>query len=794
MSYASFVSSNTNVTVTFDDSIPTAQYNMMIATLNDIQSSSFADDFFDEIKTVNVFSDTDTFWSPVDGMHWNPLLSQQWYFSLLDGERRVESFQSIFVHELIHATVGLHDLLDVNGNPIARNDPQLPAKVQALLADPDSDLMGATVKMTNDVMSEIASVQARGHYLNTGADVAALNHITTNGRPIDQVLFGSLHSELDLTINRSGSTHHGAPERALFVGGDGNETMIGGEGADYMYGEGGDDILVGGEVNGIFDLNTTDFTASHPEWFDGARDYLNGGEGTDVLISSVRTNPLRMMSGGTGQFMLDRMETLDVVDGTDVDYTLHLQVFVQGSEDAVHFVVDPDLIQDGLEAGPNEEGVYTIAGLSGTRVWMNDKSSLWLSTGSGFYEGQSLIAVEMSGDRDLAGSDPWRVFGADSPSVGARIASLSAVGDDTLSGGNGLDEIYALGGNDVIVGGDYLAGEDSFDGGEGSDTVDYAGTSTNLRVDISDPEEGFTLGLGNGNEDVLFSIENVISGAGDDTLLGSAEDNQLTAGQGEDTLVGGAGADYLLGGAGGDTYRYEAGDGVDIIEDWGDSGSTDAIELGTGISTGSVTISRGDSDFWDMKLGFSGGGSITVKAGFISSGAVIEEVQFSGGTTWTAAGIRAMYLDQQANSGDNYIHGFIDAADTIVGRGGNDELYGYSGDDTLNGNDGNDVLFGNEGADTLIGEAGDDFMIGGDGADTFSFSSSSHGIDWIDDFLAGQDKIDLSAIAGFDDFADVLAIAEEWGGTTWIDFNQSNSIRLQNVALASLSASDFVLA
>lgn len=259
-------------------------------------------------------------------------------------------------------------------------------------------------------------------------------------------------------------------------------------------------------------------------------------------------------------------------------------------------------------------------------------------------------------------------------------------------------------------------------------------------------------------------------------------------------LVGSLGDDYLMGGAGEDTYKYVAGDGADTIEDWGDAVSTDVVTL-RGISAEDTTISRGDSDFSDLKLSFLDEGSITVKAGFIGAGTVIEGVQFEdGGTTWTVLDIREMYLDAQATSGNDYIHGFIDTADTIVGRGGNDELYGYTGDDTLNGNDGNDVLFGDEGADRLIGEAGDDYMTGGDGPDTFAFGSTSEGTDWIDDFVAGQDKIDLSAIVAFDDFADVLAIAEEWGGTTWLNFNQSNSIRLQNVTLASLSAGDFVLA
>lgn len=156
-------------------------------------------------------------------------------------------------------------------------------------------------------------------------------------------------------------------------------------------------------------------------------------------------------------------------------------------------------------------------------------------------------------------------------------------------------------------------------------------------------------------------------------------------------------------------------------------------------------------------------------------------MQFAGGTTWTNADIRAIYLDQHATSANDVIHGFIETAD-------NDEVYGYSGNDVTSGNDGNDTLFCQEGADTLIGGAGDDFLMGGAGADVFVFASSTEGTDRIDDFTVGNDRIELSGIVGFDDFADVLAIAEEWGGTTWLNFDQSNSIRLQNIALNTLTA------
>ncbi|MGV2108799.1 M10 family metallopeptidase C-terminal domain-containing protein [Agrobacterium vitis] len=123
-----------------------------------------------------------------------------------------------------------------------------------------------------------------------------------------------------------------------------------------------------------------------------------------------------------------------------------------------------------------------------------------------------------------------------------------------------------------------------------------------------------------------------------------------------------------------------------------------------------------------------------------------------------------------------------------------ENITGGSGNDTITAGEDANTLNGSEGDDILAGGAGDDYLIGGAGADIFVFSSSAQGADWIEDFTVNEDRIDISDITSFDDFSDVIAIAEELDGTTWLKFDETNSIRLQNVALHSLSANDFMLA
>jgi len=82
--------------------------------------------------------------------------------------------------------------------------------------------------------------------------------------------------------------------------------------------------------------------------------------------------------------------------------------------------------------------------------------------------------------------------------------------------------------------------------------------------------------------------------------------------------------------------------------------------------------------------------------------------------------------------------------DILKGGEGSDTLFGLAGDDELFGADGKDSLIGGLGNDTLFGGAGRDTLTGGDGSDVFGFLKGEKGLDVIEDFEAGVDKIDLS--------------------------------------------------
>ncbi|WP_295621813.1 hypothetical protein [Chamaesiphon sp. GL140_3_metabinner_50] len=82
----------------------------------------------------------------------------------------------------------------------------------------------------------------------------------------------------------------------------------------------------------------------------------------------------------------------------------------------------------------------------------------------------------------------------------------------------------------------------------------------------------------------------------------------------------------------------------------------------------------------------------------------------------------------------NTINGTANA-DNLVGTSGDDLIFGFAGNDTINGGAGNDTIFGGAGVDLLFGGAGND---------VFGFNNATEGIDKINDFEVGIDRLSIS--------------------------------------------------
>ncbi|WP_310427157.1 reprolysin-like metallopeptidase [Chamaesiphon sp. VAR_48_metabat_135_sub] len=174
-------------------------------------------------------------------------------------------------------------------------------------------------------------------------------------------------------------------------------------------------------------------------------------------------------------------------------------------------------------------------------------------------------------------------------------------GNDRIIGNSASNALIGNGGNDYIQGGE---GRDYQDGGSGIDTVDYSdwngGGSYNLATTNASLQGLYT--------EKIHNFENIITGAGNDTITGSTANNRIETGAGNDTVDGGAGNDIIYLGAGNDTVNitsvgndiFYGGAGNDNISGWSGNeeyygqdgndrlygyGGNDYLSGGTGMDT-----------------------------------------------------------------------------------------------------------------------------------------------------------------------------------------------------------------
>lgn len=379
----------------------------------------------------------------------------------------------------------------------------------------------------------------------------------------------------------------------------------------------------------------------------------------------------------------------------------------------------------------------------------------------------------------------------------ALVASALIIGtnvSETLTGNAFNNQIFALGGNDVLNG---LAGNDILDGGTGNDTLDgglgadvmLGGTGSDTYI-VDDVGDVVTELAGAGTDTVLTSLLSYVLDAnverltytGIDNFAGTGNDlaNILTGGSGNDSLNGAAGIDRLVGGFGDDSYFADVANDL-IVE-----------SAGGGIDT-----------VFSTSASYNLGSNVENLTHVGSNDTVVNG---NGLANVIQGGIGNDTLD--GRSGDDTLHGG-DGNDSLIGGNGNDLLDGGADDDTLVGSSGNDTLDGGAGNDTLDGGSGNDRITGGAGNDTINFSQGNDilvfGANFGNDTVTGFDANpvngqDLLNIAYFNltaaTFSSRVSIADI-GNDTLVSINGADggSITLVGVTNAStVTIADFQLA
>ena len=570
-------------------------------------------------------------------------------------------------------------------------------------------------------------------------------------------------------------TLYGGAGTDLLTGGDGNDWLDGGSGNDFLNGGAGADIYVFGRGSGSDEIRNS--FGAYNDQTDGIVDtvFLNTGIAATDLVLAHESNALKISIIGTEDSLL----LIGYFgDGESAAPPLFNIAFTNGPTWTLNEVKgflpkagsDSDVLRGFY-------GVDVISGLGGDDQIFGYAGNDILDGGEGadYIEGGT-------GDDSIFGGSGNDYLSGD---TGNDIID-GGVGDDTLFGGNGADT-YVFGrgyGKDLI----FCFSQDpqnldSLALGQGIVLNDLSITRVynDLLISIKGTNDAVTIqGYFNGYdvstdaidrivfadgqilrvEDIKALVLNGTSGddrisgyATSDVLLGFSGNDELQGYDGDDILDGGAGDDYLMGMEGSDTYLFGFGSGLDTINN-AHLDSTyvgiDKIQLGAGVTPGSIRLFRGGEDLFLM---FDGNDDLLrvlshfapVYYGWNYS---VDKIEFASGSVWTDTEINLAVGIEVVNG--------TGGADSMVGSIGAQLLIGEAGNDTYVVNDLNDLVIegvgggtdlvqssisyklgtnvenltltgtanlnatGNSAANVLVGNVGNNMLDGGAGADTMS--------------------------------------------------------------------------
>jgi Ca2+-binding RTX toxin-like protein len=383
--------------------------------------------------------------------------------------------------------------------------------------------------------------------------------------------------------------------------------------------------------------------------------------------------------------------------------------------------------------------------------------------------------------------------------------------------------VHGRGGNDQVLGDNFVQVPMELYGGAGRDTLRGGAKDDLLKgfEQVHDPMQiiqyiGDELHGNEGNDSLSafqYGVASILYGGdGDDVLRGSDYGNTINGGRGNDNIIGGDAADsisagpvLIMSGNGEDRDTVDSGDGADTV--WGGVGNDLLItgegddQVGGGVGNDSVHASYGDDEVFgesgndvmylgegaDEALGGDGNDTIYGNGGNDSLYGDAGDDSIQGGVGTDAMGGGAgfdtvSYSDHgarvnvnlnggtgQGSAGENdFLAYSFEAAvgglgdDRLTGNVYDNKFYGGSGDDQVNAGDGNDSIYGEGGNDSLQGGRGSDKIYGNDG----------HDVLW-----GGRDADSLFAGSGDDTLVTIggSTTDKSWGesGTDsfWLDNN-----------------------
>ena len=617
-----------------------------------------------------------------------------------------------------------------------------------------------------------------------------------------------------------------------------NQTLTGGGRDDDLFGNRGDDFIDGGIGNDVLNGGA-------------GNDELTGGPGSDTFsffptVGSDRVTDFNAGDGDRLQFNDGLFADLNAVRAAATETDGNLEIAISETETltvdgasladlTVDTVTTLDAEGNDTTSEPRPTGVLRITGddvipgegepvtLTASADGLGAVQYQWQrSTDSGFEDiADATSQTYTLGDADTGRTVRVQVSYTDSNGTDETVALVASLPTDnarteieefaatfsssTLLGTADDDVLTGSPGDDTFIGGLNGAGADRFEGGTGNDSVRYfvRGDTTDLTVNL---ETGRGEG-GTAQGDTYDSIENVVTGGGDDTIIGNAANNKLVGLFGDDTLRGGAGNDELDDGPGNDTL--EGGDGDDVLLN---VEGNDNLSGGPGndvLWAGGSRAALEDVSDNDTLDGGAGNDTVTYFGLGSNEGifAGVEASLVTGQATVTGFNtVDDPDMEEQLTSTDRLIN-----IENLVGGEDDDTLTGDREANRLDGNRGNDIINGGNGNDHITGGTGNDTLTGGDGDDVFRFNAVEYleesviafsvggadetvftpigpGSDRVTDFGAGNDRLVFDGGLFADLNAVRAAATETEDDNLEIAISETETLTLLNASLDDLTA------
>ena len=526
----------------------------------------------------------------------------------------------------------------------------------------------------------------------SGAE-GANDRLTLNGAGGDDVInaSGLAAGLVSLTVN----------------GGLGTDVVIGSAGGDIVNGGDGNDTALLGAGNDIFVWNPGD-----------DNDTIEGQSGTDTLRfngSNIAENITISPNGGRVIFFRDVASvTMDLNDTEVIQYAA-----VGGADNiVVNDLSGTDVTQLAIDLAAFAGGAAGDAAIDALTLNASDSASTIVVSGAtgalltvtGLPASVTISQFETSGVVDhltilaLGGNDDISATGL-----------VPHLGTLTIDGGSGNDIIRSNGdgtylggiGDDVIFAGLTNALE-ALDGGAGIDTLDTTSFGGVYTINL-------VTGVTNYSGEAFTNFENLVTGAGADTVTGTAGANTISTNAGVDFVDAAAGNDTVSGGAAGDTL--DGGADFDML-DYRTSAGAVTVNLGTNSASGGDAAGDIISNFEGVygsaspdALTGSGGNNVLDGGGGgdAMAGGAGDDVYIVDSASDTITELAGGGLDTVLTSVSFTLASQVERlATSAPGSSAGLSLTGNALANEISGNAGANLIDGGAGADLMSGAGGDD--------------------------------------------------------------------------------------